>query len=149
MSKTLRLSDGDLYVGPDGKTKLLEEADKAAQDIAAALLQFYNSERAFGSEIDQLEFPIFASRALMPGILHQKIDQAMRRLLDYQEKNRYLTATERIVKYDVNIVAMNDLQFLFYVDARTAAGASAKKAAIVSLRHQLPESAIPSLPGKL
>jgi hypothetical protein len=148
MATTLKLSDGDLFIGYDGKADTLTGIDKTAQDIACALLEFYDNTRNFGSDLDQLEFPLRTSAIIMPSMIYQKVDEAMQRLLRKQDANSAkITLDEQIVDYFVNVIPTGNLQFLFYVDARVTEGSTTKRAAIVSLRHQIDEEAQPDLPG--
>ncbi len=138
MSKTLRMSDGDIFINSAGRAEEIEGADKAAQDLAEILMTPLDSLRGYGSELADLSIPqpvgLFAGKA----IISKKVDEAVQRLRRLQEQDPNAGSDERIEKINKLVVEnIGSRDFIFWVNVlledRTIIG---DRVLAVSLRHQ-------------
>lgn len=138
MSTTIRMADGDIYINSAGRAELVENADKAAQDIAETLLTPLDALRDYGSELADLNVPepvrVFAGKAL----ISKKVDEAVRRLQRAQSVDTRSTAAERIKEVQRIIVnQINGTDFVFWVSVvQEDDSIIADQLLGVSLRHQ-------------
>lgn len=138
MSTTIRMADGDIFINSAGRAELVENADKAAQDIAETLLTPLDALRDYGSELADLNVPepvrVFAGKAL----ISKKVDEAVRRLQRAQSVDTRSTAAERIKEVQRIIVnQINGTDFVFWVSVvQEDDSIIADQLLGVSLRHQ-------------
>lgn len=138
MSTTLRMADGDLFINSAGRAETVTGANKAAQDIAEVLLTPLDGLRDYGSELQDLNVPepvrIFAGRAL----ISKKVDEAIQRLIRFQQRDTQSTADERISRINRLIVEqINASDFVFWVSTMLEDETVLTEQLLgVSLRHQ-------------
>jgi hypothetical protein len=118
--------DGDFVLLSDGVYDLVEDEEKAAQDIAESLQNNYDSEDPSwfnGSELFRLiGDPAFAVRAVRAGLtietlLHSIVEEAIVRLMDLQDEDDYITDKERISEIQTLQVRRlgNGSSYFFYL----------------------------------
>ena len=97
MSTSVKLAKGDIFVNSAGQVESITGIDKAAQDVAVALLQVFNADQDFGSELAALQTPQFSGLGALQGLIGQKVQQAVDRLIRIQNLDRdIIPANERI-----------------------------------------------------
>lgn len=138
MSTTLRMADGDIYINSAGRAELVDDANKAAQDIAETLLTPLDGLRDYGSELADLNVPepvrTFAGKAL----ISKKVDEAVRRLQRSQSNDSQSTAAERIKEVQRIVVdQINSTDFVFWISVVLEDDTIVADQLLgVSLRHQ-------------
>lgn len=138
MSTTLRMADGDILINSAGRAEVLTGANKASQDIAEILLTPLDGLRDYGSELQDLNVPepvrIFAGKALIT----KKVDEAVQRLIRFQQKDTESTAAERIDRINRIVVEqISSTDFVFWVSVMLEDDTVLTDQLLgVSLRHQ-------------
>ena len=137
MSKTIRMADGDVFVNSAGRGENIEGADKAAQDSAEILMTPLN-DADYGSELNDLDVPapvsVFAGKAL----ISKKVDEAIQRLIRYQQRDATLTDQEAIDSINKMVIeSMGSGSYVFWVSLLLKdQTVTADRIIAVSLRHQ-------------
>lgn len=151
---TLRWKNGDIDISSaTGRGRYIRGLEKTTQDVAHALLTVYDVRRMRGSELLQFEEKVRGSDAIpvaQSGFIRRYVEDALRRLMAYQQRNRgripddeFIHKIESVEVYS----GSSPTDVYFYAYLRTLEGDVAPAAFQVNLRHQLPESARPFLPG--
>ena len=144
MTKTFRMTDGDIFFDVNGRLDEIADFDKVSQDIAEALLTDLDISRDFGSELN-----IVASDPSFNISEHQVssfVRDAIDRLRNFQRTSSTTTRQEEIAAIENIEVHKNDqTEILFGLAVRTTAGPSIDSnvrlaAKPVSLEHLLPPS---------
>ncbi len=138
MSTTIRMFDGDVFLNSAGRGEELTGADKAAQDLAEILMTPFDSDRDYGSELADLDIPQPVSALVGKSLITRKVDEAVQRLIRFQQADPYATAQERIEKlHKIVVEQFETSSFLFWVNVlledQTILG---DRVLAVSLRHQ-------------
>lgn len=100
MSRTLKKSDGDLYIDREtGRPEFVTGPSKVDQELADLYLTKFDAERDWGSEI-QLENFLNIDISKLKSTLFLRVQQANKRLLSKQSRDPALSASEKITNFD-------------------------------------------------
>lgn len=138
MSKTLKIINGQIDFDPStGQIVLVENNRKAAQDLAACLLQDYLPEIDYGSQLRAL----MANPIPLAGDLFLRfyIAEAISKLQSKQQDDPYLTRSEQITDITaLQLVDDGEGTTAFFVGVSTADGGEEVVAAQneTQLNHQ-------------
>lgn len=100
MSRTLKKSDGDLYIDREtGRPDFVTGPSKVDQELADLYLTKFDPERDWGSEI-QLENFLNVDISKLKATLFLRVQQANKRLLSKQSRDPALSASEKISSFD-------------------------------------------------
>jgi len=150
VSTTIKLAKGDIFVNSAGHVETITSINKAAQDVSLALLQEFDPVQDFGSELAELQTPQFSGLGGLRGLIGQKVQQAMDRLIRLQNLDRdIISAEERIDSIkNLRVIQLNDvLSFQFILEVVVESGDTALQAMLLDISHQIPNNAIPGTPG--
>jgi hypothetical protein len=151
MSTTLKVSNGDLFIDSVlGQPQLIAGVEKCSQDIACVLMTEYiqstrhadSMPRAFGSELATLNTPVQYSGLIGRPMVQRKIQEAIQRLEDLQNKDPYITDDEKIKGITkLNVQQLSDGDFVYWLECEVQSGnttPSVTNLTPVSLDHQFP-----------
>lgn len=150
MSTTLKISDGDIDIDQvTGLSTVISGPEKTSQDVANVLMinrrQPSSSRsatafnRAYGNEIADLKTPTLFGNIIGKSLVAQKIQEAIRSLMELQDSDPNITDDERIQTIGRMIVeSTGATDYIYYVETilkgSTRAQTSNLKA--VRLEHQ-------------
>lgn len=96
MSRTLRKSDGDLWIDREtGRPELITGPTKVDQELSDLYLSTFDEDRDWGSEIQISDFQNTRFEHFKAA-LFLRVQQANQRLLAKQSRDDYLSPTEKI-----------------------------------------------------
>lgn len=157
MSTTLMKRDGDLVVqSSNGRQVTIKGIQKLSQDVADCLMTEYDPERAYGSEISNLD-QINSSRSEALGMINRGRIKSMVR--DAVERLQQLqnTRLDQLDGYEaiksigaIRVIRFSSTGYIFFVDVTPADGPDKIPTSfLIQLRHQFLPGAKPNLPGSV
>ena len=111
MSFTVRMEDGDIFVGPSGEQEMISGAEKAAQDLLEEILLPYDVERDRGNELfepDGSLTSVTGSANIASSAIKTMIKSAVQRLIRAQQfdantdTSEVITAIKSLVVQSLN-----------------------------------------------
>lgn len=134
MSKTIKVSNGDLDVDARGRFSYIGEGvsgssgrEKCAQDLAAVLLQDLYADETWGSNLNLIEQgrvidALNSHRARISMI----VQDAVNRLMTLQDQDQDIPDTEKIKKFSVSVdrISGQQLSYVFLLSVETVSGDS-------------------------
>jgi len=158
MSSTLKKRDGDIvFDDSSGRPILIEGIHKLSQDVADALMTEYDPERAYGSQLANIENINAQSRSgpiglVGRGYIKTLVREAIERLQELQNTRLdQLTSFEAIETIGtIRVVQFSRTGYIFYVDVTPFDGPDVVPTSfLVQLRHQFLPNSKPNLPGSV
>lgn len=128
--KTIKISNGMLSFSSDGQLEIVEGANKAAQDIANAILTKYNTHFDTGSTLADIELNSDMSELA----IERSVYDAIYRLISVQVN---ASQDDRIVRVEqIKTATVDATTVVFYVQVLHESGQTAEFSDIVtSLDH--------------
>jgi hypothetical protein len=152
--KTIAWKNGDIDIHlATGRAQYITGLRKANQDVGHALLTLYNPRRDIGSELLQFEEKVKDSERVplaQAAYVRRYVTEAIQRLMRHQTRNKdFIPDTEFLATIDhIDVFSgSSPTDVYFYAQLYTVNGDVIESAFEINLKHQLPDSAIPFLPG--
>ena len=120
MSKTFLwdTNKGDLFINPSGKSYLIEDEAKLKQDLVETILTKYDSLRNYGNSIQVGDFSSNSTLA-NESYIELGINDAIERLMNYQQSDIYLTAKEEILAIEeITSSSLSKTKFSYFIKIR-------------------------------
>lgn len=146
MSKTLKVSNGDLYFSPNtGKSESIEGYEKLSQEVAESLLNEFDPDINFGNELIN-QTTLATSLAMATAEVTRFVSEALDRLQTLQSNQRNLSYDEEMAGVDdLVVIPSTDGNVAFYVSIIMTSGDSIEKLMqvgqsipLTNLKHLLP-----------
>ena len=150
MSKTIKMSAGDVFRNPRGAAEYVEDLDKHAQDVAYHLMTEYDADRDVGNELLSADVRVttgdLAAQSTVATFIRQCMDRFDRHQMLIEDE---IADTERfagVKSLQVRRIPSAQDAFMYLLVTETEAGDVNTVAQVVDLTHQdLPEGFLQSL----
>jgi hypothetical protein len=122
VSKTWRVSNGDIYFDSRGRATWIKEREKCAQDLANVLLQDLYDDGRWGCQLARMEdSQIVDAESAHKAVIQTLVSEAVERLIVFQEEDEDIPDLEKLDDFTVIVerIVQQSLSYIYFLSAET------------------------------